>query len=251
MTEQVTRGNLPHWYCPGHAHFVTYRLAGSLPATFLKELKRERARRLAQQFASPLQALEHRQRVHKLLFAKYDAALDASSGPMWLGKPEVAKIVRENLYHHHGSKYELIAYTVMSNHVHVLFQPFESALRACGGGDEGGANHAGSVLNAGGETDDQVSVLSGIMHSLKSFTANRANRLLGLTGRFWQRESYDHWVRDIDELERIVAYIAHNPVRAGLCRRPEEWRFSSAFDRYQSDQSTCALVGWLRNDWQR
>ena len=53
------------------------------------------------------------------------------------------------------------------------------------------------------------------MHSLKSFTANKANEALGARAPFWQRESYDHWVRDLDELERIVNYIKANPVRAG------------------------------------
>jgi putative transposase len=89
------------------------------------------------------------------------------------------------------------------------------------------------------------------MHSLKSYTANRANELLGREGPFWQDESYDHWVRDIDELERIVNYIRDNPVRASLCESARDWRFSSAFDRYRQDGSECALVGWLRDDWRR
>ena len=54
------------------------------------------------------------------------------------------------------------------------------------------------------------------MHSLKSYTANEANKLLRRTGQFWQHESYDHWVRDEDEMERIVAYINANAVKAGL-----------------------------------
>ena len=82
------------------------------------------------------------------------------------------------------------------------------------------------------------------MHSLKSYTAHRANQLLQRTGAFWQRESYDHWVRDDDELERIVSYIARNPVTAGLCAEPHLWRYSSAFDRYQQDQSQSAVLWW-------
>src|SRR4051794_10991634 len=54
------------------------------------------------------------------------------------------------------------------------------------------------------ETPDSRSPLSRIMHSLKSFTASCANKLLSRSGRFWQKESFDHWIRDIDELERIV-----------------------------------------------
>jgi len=55
-----------------------------------------------------------------------------------------------------------------------------------------------------------------VVHSVNSFTAHGCNRLLGRQGTFWQHESYDHWVRDDGELERIVDYIAWNPVKAGL-----------------------------------
>jgi len=70
---------------------------------------------------------------------------------------------------------------------------------------------------------------SRLLESLKGATAREANRVLGRTGeRFWQAESYDHWVRDDREFERIVAYIENNPVKAGLVSRPEDYRWSSA-----------------------
>jgi REP element-mobilizing transposase RayT len=50
----------------------------------------------------------------------------------------------------------------------------------------------------------------------KRYTATRINRLLGSSGRFWQRESWDHIVRSADEFERVRSYIAENPQRAGL-----------------------------------
>ena len=80
------------------------------------------------------------------------------------------------------------------------------------------------------------------MHNLKSYTAHRANEILGRSGAFWQRESYDHWVRDDDELERIVNYIRGNPVKAGLVDRPESWKYSSCYDRHQRDGDDS---GWL------
>jgi putative DNA methylase len=87
------------------------------------------------------------------------------------------------------------------------------------------------------EKTDSGSPLSVIMHSLKSYTAHRANELLGRSGQFWQHESYDHWVRDEDELERIVCYIVGNPVVAGLVKHPHEWYYSSAHDRFLHDGS--------------
>jgi REP element-mobilizing transposase RayT len=68
-----------------------------------------------------------------------------------------------------------------------------------------------------------------ITKATKGFTAHEANRILGRTGHpFWQHESFDRWVRDRRELERIVRYVEENPVRAGLVRSAEEWPWSSA-----------------------
>jgi hypothetical protein len=87
----------------------------------------------------------------------------------------------------------------MSNHVHVLLLP-------------------------------KVSV-SKLMKSLKGYTAREANRLVGRTGEpFWQKESYDHWVRDQPEWQRIKSYIENNPVKAGLVSRLEDYGWSSAAD---------------------
>ena len=74
----------------------------------------------------------------------------------------------------------------MPNHVHVIFQPM------------------------------QTWTLAKIIHSWKSFTVHRANKLLGRAGEFWQRESYDHLIRDSNEMERISRYIANNPAKAKL-----------------------------------
>ena len=66
--------------------------------------------------------------------------------------------------------------------------------------------------------------------SIKNYSARQANAILGRTGQpFWQDESYDHWVRSPEELEKIVRYIEKNPVAAGLVDRVEDWRWSSAF----------------------
>ncbi|MEW5986568.1 MAG: hypothetical protein AB1791_08050 [Chloroflexota bacterium] len=58
---------------------------------------------------------------------------------------------------------------------------------------------------------------------MKGYTAGQANLLLERTGAFWQHESYDHYVRDAAELERIVAYVVNNPVKAGLVTDWQEW----------------------------
>lgn len=81
----------------------------------------------------------------------------------------------------------------MPNHVHVILRPLSS--------------HA----------------LEDILHSWKSFTATAANKILGRTGAFWQKESYDHIVRDAHELQRTVKYVQENPSKAGLQNWPWVW----------------------------
>jgi putative DNA methylase len=163
--------------------------------------------------------------VHKQLFARYDEYLDGIHDVHTLDDPRVAALVRDSLYFWHEKKYGLLAYCVMPNHVHLLMRPF---------GIEA-ASEPERESQAPGEMADSASPLAVVMHSLKSYTAHEANRLLGRTGQFWQHESYDHWVRDENELERIVSYIDNNPVRAGLASQPHEYRWCSANDRHKRD----------------
>jgi len=174
---------LPHWQPEGAALFVTWRLHGSLPAGWVPPAP-ETAQKL-----EPGKA-----------FVAVDRCLDkATSGPLWLKDPHIARLVVDSL--HYGEielkLYDLRAWVVMANHVHVLWQPHGELYR--------------------------------ITTALKTYTAREANLILGRTGKpFWQEESYDHWVRDKDEAERIVRYIEWNPVKAGLVERVEDWPWSSA-----------------------
>jgi putative DNA methylase len=225
--EQVlTRRNLPHWYVPGAVHFVTYRLADTIPREVLNSWRQEFDRSCEQAAGDG----QHRRLAHKRFYKRYDDYLDTHRQVDWLSHPPVAAMIRGNLYHHDGSKYHLIAYCVMPNHVHVLLQPLE-------------VEQGQPVEDDGpGERPDEKGPLARIMHSLKSYTAHEANKLLGRQGRFWQSESFDHWVRDDEELERVVAYVANNPVKAGLKDRAVDWHFGSALDRFVRDGNE---GGWL------
>ena len=67
-----------------------------------------------------------------------------------------------------------------------------------------------------------------IVHSWKSFIAHKANKILKKEGAFWLREYFDRFIRNQKHLENIVGYIHWNPVRAGLARKPKDWKWSSA-----------------------
>jgi putative DNA methylase len=228
----VTRRNLPHWYVPGAMHFVTYRLADTIPNAVLHDLRQKRQARLHKKPTAGMSLATHQANTHKQFFAEYDAYLDRGGTVNWLASPAIAAMIRGNLYHHNGSKYDLLAYCVMPNHVHVLLQPRYTAAQP----------PSDAEASEPDERPDHQSPLSEVMHSLKSYTAHEANKLLRRSGQFWQHESYDHWVRDEDELERIVKYIAWNPARANLVQKPHQWYFSSAHDRFLLDGTELAFL---------
>ena len=72
----------------------------------------------------------------------------------------------------------------------------------------------------------QQYVLTEVLKGLKSYTGLRANRILGREGDFWQHESYDHLVRNCEELELTIWYVLNNPVKARLANDWHEWRWS-------------------------
>jgi putative transposase len=133
-------------------------------------------------------------------FLKTDRALDdARHGPLWLNQPSIARCVVEALYRGDTElhQYILRAFAVMPNHVHALLDPSVSLERITSG--------------------------------LKGVTARQANKVLGRTGQhFWQDETFDHWIRNGTQFDRIKSYIEHNPVAAGLAKNPEDWPWSSA-----------------------
>ena len=134
-------------------------------------------------------------------FVWMDRYLDTTRlGPLFLQQPDVAKIVVDSILY--GARdlgfYELAAYVVMPNHAHMLAAPRVDPPK--------------------------------LLKAIKNYSAREAIKILGRTGRpFWQSESYDHWVRDDREFERIRVYIENNPVAAGFVQTPEQYRWSSAY----------------------
>jgi REP element-mobilizing transposase RayT len=116
-------------------------------------------------------------------FAVMDRLLDEGrTGPVYLRQTAIAEMVVEVIHYceEQVGHYELHAFVVMANHVHMLISPRVE--------------------------------LPKVMKALKGFTAKRANQMLGLSGNpFWQEESYDHLVRDREEFEGIKRYIENNP----------------------------------------
>ncbi|HAZ63115.1 MAG TPA: transposase [Armatimonadetes bacterium] len=175
-----SRGYLPHADHPWLVQLVTFRLADTMPARLLEQWREELAH-LGDDEAA------------KQVRRRYQRYLDEGAGACYLREPEVADMLRDVLLHDRGVVYDLRAWVIMPNHVHLV-------LRVCQGYS-----------------------LSTALERIKGVSAHRANKILGRSGQFWAREWYDRYARDGDHIEQAVAYVRANPVKAGLCERPEDW----------------------------
>jgi REP element-mobilizing transposase RayT len=219
--ENYYRRHLPHYQPIGATYFVTFRLAGSVPAKVYERQRREKEelRKRLQAAKTQSQRLSVLQQHFKEYFYSFDIVLNrAAGGPRWLCKPEIAGIVEESIRFRDGTKYDLYSHCIMPNHVHMVF-------KLLGEGREGPIESDG---NDSADTDWSRSLhpVTDILASLKKHSALEANRILGRRGAFWKGESYDHVVRDSEELERIIRYVLLNPVKAGLVKSWRDWKWS-------------------------
>ncbi len=178
---------------------MTFREAGTLPKEILLQIKREREAIVREALAAKRPLTWHEQ---EELFQwhpnRVDRYLDAGHGGCHLNHPKFAEIVATAVRHFDRERYELREWVVMPNHVHVVVWPMPGFS------------------------------LSKILHTWKSFSSHEINRSLKQKiVPFWQSESYDHLVRDDDDLARCCRYTLMNPVNAGLCERPEDWKWGS------------------------
>jgi REP element-mobilizing transposase RayT len=134
-----------------------------------------------------------------LLQRRIEKCLDQGYGEALLKGTSIATMVRDALLRFDGTRYKLFAWVVMPNHLHSLMTRFENY------------------------------ELRDILHSLKSYTAHEANKILQRSGQFWMEDYFDRYMRNQEHFRKTVQYIENNPVRAGLCETPSDWPFSSAW----------------------
>ena len=190
MKRSFHRRNLPHLFFDEGIYFITYRLVNSIPIEKLEDLHK-----------TTTNAVDIKQ---KRLFKKYDSIIDSLNyGQKYLASKRIADVVANTLHYPDGKDYKLICYTIMPNHVHLVFELLEN--------------------NKG---------VSKIMQSIKRISARKCNLLLNRSGKFWQDESFDRLVRDDKELYFVIKYVLMNPVNAGLIKSWEEWKYSYCQKKY-------------------
>jgi len=187
-------GYLPHRDEPGLIQFVTFRLADAFPEALHSEW-------------SALLKIEDDQRRK----AELEEYLDRGRGECHLCRPEIAKVVEESLLFWNEIQYELHAWVVMPNHVHVLFRVMDTPM-------------------------------SQVVDAWKGYTAKKANKVLLKRGRFWQSGYWDTYMRDARHLEKTRRYIENNPVGAKLIRLAKKWPLSSARFRDSYERLCLSLV---------
>jgi len=189
--------SVPVWHSRG---YLPHWEAGEVPQSITFRLADSLPTTLLDRWSDELRnmpaeeaALERRRRI--------ETALDQGHGSGALSELPIGDLVEQALLHFDADRYRLHAWSIMPNHVHALATPINDC------------------------------TLSAIAHSWKSFTAKTANALLNRKGAFWAPEYFDRAIRDEAHYVNALRYIAMNPVKAGLCVKSEDWRFSSSWDR--------------------
>ncbi len=115
---------------------------------------------------------------------------------------EFGEIVARTWYDlpNHVANVQLDAFVVMPNHVHAVI-----VITAVGAGSERADSNSAPI--------PKRHALPEIVRQLKTFSARRINQRRGTPGTtVWQRNYYEHIVRNDGELNRIRKYIANNPL---------------------------------------
>jgi putative transposase len=188
VTHHLNR--LPHWQQECRLQFVTWHLADALPAEVRRGFVHEQESWLAAHPKPWTDAVEFE--FHRLFSDRVNDWLDAGMGSCILQNPDLSQIVLEALLHFDGSKIFMDALAIMPTHVHALFQ-----LRR---------GHA----------------LEQVVHSWKSYTANRLNESLRCTGPVWMKDYWDRMIRSPEHGWKTREYILANPAKARL--HPGQYR---------------------------
>ena len=171
--------NLPHWHQSGKMQFVTFRLVDSLPQSKIAELKKIKLYFDAT-YPRPWSD-EVTQLYHRYVGPVSERLLANGYGCCMLRYPECRRFLSESFFYGDGKRYDIWAYVIMPNHVHVLMSDL-----------------TGEDVNE-------------ILKSIKQYSAARMNKCMHRKGEVWVRENFDRLVRGEAHFEHCIDYIINNP----------------------------------------
>ena len=100
--------------------------------------------------------------------------------------------------------YYLLSFVIMPDHMHLIIIPKEKNISGC-------------------------------MKSIKGFSARKLNEILGRQGALWQSGFYDYILDNDEKVLSRIKYIEENPLRKGLVTTFEDYKYSSAKYREDTD----------------
>ena len=189
--------NLPHILPDDGVFFVTFRVNNSLPLDVIVNLKSEYEKeiKIARQVVTNSSILKIRLiEIYDEYFYEFDTLLDKYISDFDLTNPILSEIIINSIHYLNNKEYKLICYCLMPNHIHLIIYKLKKPLYK-------------------------------IMQVLKGFTDHEIYKTLNRKGKFWHAESYDNVVRSRNELHNKIQYVLNNPVKAGLIRDREGWRY--------------------------
>ena len=206
---------LPHFQQPVQAYFVTWSLFDAIPPKALVEytdklhhlylqIKQLNDKNVDAILLNTLK-LEFNLTRRKYLKAFDDLLHLQKNSIVNLSKDSNRTIVINALTFWEGKKLENYAFNIMSNHVHWVFRVYET--------DENG----------------NTVYLQDILQSVKRSSATLINKIEGISGSLWQKESFDTIIRDNNHLKNAIDYTINNPVKAGLVTNWYEWKGTRLF----------------------
>ncbi len=155
--------NLPHIDLIGYYQFVTFRTSDSIDE-FLKRIREEEI---------PNNIKEY----------KIDTYLDNSQKGCYLNN-QILEFLYEYFKQQDKVIYELVAFCIMPNHIHILFKQNEE--------------------------------LKKIIQTIKGGTSVKINKMLSKNGIFWEKGYFDRVIRDENHFVTTYEYIKNNPIKANL-----------------------------------
>jgi REP element-mobilizing transposase RayT len=168
--------HLPHMDIKDHYQFITFRTQDSVDS-YLRKLAGQNLPNSKQQLA-------------------IDKYLDQSQNGAYL-TDDVLLFLSAYLRLKDAVLYELIAFCIMPNHVHLLIRPLDKLAR--------------------------------IMRLLKGGSAKIINEMMRRKGRFWATEYYDKLIKDEKHFAVVHQYIKNNPAASGEAKASSP-RFYSIYE---------------------
>ena len=198
------RQKLPHIQPVGASFFVTFRLFGSIPMAAVDNLKikyEEKLFEIKKKDTSDHQKNLEIFNLRKRYLVEYDELMHKiNAGPTHLANDKVREIVQNQLHRYDNELYTLVCYSKMSNHVHILIDTY--------------------IQIADIVDDNAIEMkyqqLDVIMKKIKGASAWNSNLELNKKGKFWERESFDIYIRNEQMYRNVIHYILNNPVEAKM-----------------------------------